>query len=126
MSLASEEKQPWFKFYPGDWHADPKLRKCSLAARGLWIELCGYMHECEPYGHLCDEDGNPPSMEGISLMVAAPMADVEAALMELTKKGVLSRTDANVIYCRRMVRAHRQSMLQSAKGKKGGNPAVRL
>ena len=122
----ASEKLPWFKFFPRDWHADLNLRKCSLAARGLWIELCGYMHQCEPYGHLCDEDGNPFALHEISLMVAAPIADVEAGLKELGKKGVLSRTTDNVIYCRRMVRVHRQSLAQSAKGKKGGNPAMRL
>lgn len=120
MSLASEDKLPWFKFYPTDWRADPKLRKCSLAARGLWIELCSLMHENTPYGHLCDEEGNPPTNEEISLLVAAPLADVEAALLELGKKGVLSRTPANVIYCRRMERDHRRSTTNRKNAK--GNP----
>ena len=51
--------KPWLKFYPADWRADPRLRMCSLAARGLWIELMSYMHEGEPYGHLTI-DGVPP------------------------------------------------------------------
>jgi hypothetical protein len=40
------------KFYPSDWRSDPMLRLCSLAARGLWMEMMCLMHEAEPYGSL--------------------------------------------------------------------------
>ncbi len=43
---------PSFQFYPSDWLRDPGLRSCSLAARGLWIDILAFMHEAEPYGHL--------------------------------------------------------------------------
>lgn len=36
---------PWLKFYPTDWRSDPALKMCSLAARGLWIEMIALMHE---------------------------------------------------------------------------------
>jgi len=45
-------KQPWLKFFPSDWRADPALRMCSLAARGLWIEMLCLMHEARPHGSL--------------------------------------------------------------------------
>ena len=45
-------KRPAFQFYPGDWRKDVQLRSCSVAARGLWIDLLCVAHECEPYGHL--------------------------------------------------------------------------
>jgi hypothetical protein len=115
-------KLPWFKFYPTDWHADPNLRKCSLAARGLWIELCGYMHQCQPYGHLCDEEGRLPSIEEIAVMVGAPVSEVTLALMELHKRGVFSRTATGAIFSRRMVRTHERSVAASIRGKKGCNP----
>jgi len=45
MSKRPAPKLPAFLFYPGDWKKDPQLRKCSLAARGAWIELLCAMHE---------------------------------------------------------------------------------
>ena len=45
-------KRPSFQFYPGDWLHDTGLRACSLAARGLWIDIVCFMHQAEPYGHL--------------------------------------------------------------------------
>jgi hypothetical protein len=44
--------RPWMKFYPSDWRADPALRMCSIAARGLWIEMICLMHEAAPRGSL--------------------------------------------------------------------------
>lgn len=118
-------KQPWMKFYPADWRADPKLRKCGLAARGLWADLMTLMHECEPYGHLTDEDGNAQDIEDLSRMIAAPIAYVDAALAELDRRGVLSRTTRGVIYSRRMVRDAKRSEAATVKGKKGGNPQLK-
>lgn len=96
-------KRPWMKFYPADWRADPRLRMCSLAARGLWIDLISYMHEGEPYGHL-NIDGVVPDLQGIASLVARPVAEVRKALDELQAKRVFSRTEAGAIYSRRMVR----------------------
>lgn len=123
--MVIQAKQPWFKFYTADWRGDPKLRKCSLAARGLWIELCAVMHECEPYGYLCDEEGRAPPIEEVAIMVGAPVPDVILALTELHKRRVFSRTATGVIFSRRMVRAHHRSVAASAKGKKGGNPDLK-
>ena len=43
-------KRPSFQFYPGDWQANVKLRRCSLAARGAWIEVLCLLHGSDPYG----------------------------------------------------------------------------
>ena len=43
---------PWMKFYTADWRSDPALRMCSMAARGLWVEMICLMHEATPYGQL--------------------------------------------------------------------------
>jgi hypothetical protein len=32
-------KNPFIKFYPADWISDQALQQCSMAARGLWIEI---------------------------------------------------------------------------------------
>lgn len=45
-------KRPAFQFYPADWRNNAKLRRCSWAARGVWIELMGLMHDSDEYGVL--------------------------------------------------------------------------
>jgi hypothetical protein len=87
---------PYMKWYPSDWRADPRLRMCSLAARGLWIDLISYMHEGEPYGHLLI-DGKAPSEPDIAALVARPLSEVRKALVELAERGVYSKTDTGTI-----------------------------
>jgi hypothetical protein len=31
-------KLPAFMFYPGDWQKDPCLRRCSKAAKSVWMD----------------------------------------------------------------------------------------
>lgn len=100
-------KRPWFKFYPTDWTGDQRLRKCSFSARGLWIDLCAYMHEGDPYGHL-DIDGIDEADE-IAALTGRPVAETKLALAELEKRGVFSRTAGGVIFSRRMVRARERA-----------------
>jgi hypothetical protein len=100
--------KPWLKFYPADWRADPRLRMCSLAARGLWIDLMSYMHEGEPYGHLTI-DGVPPPTSGISALVGRPLNEVIKALAELEARNVFDRAPNGAIVSRRMVRDHDRS-----------------
>jgi len=114
-------RRPWLKFYPADWRADPRLRLCSLAARGLWIELISYMHEGEPYGHLTI-DNMKPSIGDIAALVACSKNDVIKLLAELERRQVYSRTDQGVIYSRRMVRDNQKAIRDSENGKGGGNP----
>ncbi|WP_150125818.1 hypothetical protein [Sphingobium sp. RAC03] len=96
-------KRPAFQFYPGDWRTDPGLRLCSLLARGLWIEMMAIMHEGEPYGHLTAQ-GRAISDDMLARLVGEGAAAVKRAIKDLEVNGVFSRTDAGVIYSRRMVR----------------------
>ena len=119
---------PWMKFYPADWRADPRLRMCSLAARGLWIDLIAYMHEGEPYGYLTI-DGAPPSLSGIAALVGRPLGEVRKALAELEALQVFSR-DASAVYSgaifsRRMVRDRVKAETDRTNGQRGGNPRLR-
>ena len=100
--------RPWMKFYPVDWRADPRLRLCSLAARGLWIDLMTYMHEGEPYGHLTI-DGVPPPTDGIAALVGRPVNEVRKALAELEARRVFDRAESGAIVSRRMVRDKERS-----------------
>jgi len=111
------------KYYPRDWRADPRLRMCSLAARGLWADLLGYMHEAEPYGYLLI-DGKKPDMSNIASLVGRPMGEVKRAMTELDEHGVFSLSDNQIIFSRRMVRDAEKEARDRANGKGGGNPAL--
>lgn len=116
-----EKKRPYMQFYCSDWRADPRLRMCSLAARGLWIDLISYMHEGEPYGHFTI-DGVQPDLNGIAALVARPQREVTKALAELEARQVFSRTDNGIIFSRRMVRDKAKADRDRENGKGGGNP----
>jgi hypothetical protein len=109
--------RPWMKFYPVDWRAGPRLRMCSLAARGLWIDLITYMHEGEPYGHLTI-DGVPPPTHAIAALVGRPVNEVSEALAELEARGVFDRAASGAIVSRRMVRDNVKSDQDRANDKK--------
>lgn len=116
---------PYIKWFPTDWRADPRLRMCSLAARGLWIELIGYMHEGEPYGHLTI-NGSEPTLQDIASLVGRPVSEVRKALAELEQRQVYS-TDAEqgTPYSRRMVRDKAKAEKDRENGKGGGNPNLK-
>lgn len=71
--------RPSFQFYPGDWKKNQKLRFCSWAARGVWIEVLGLMHDSDEYGILRQP------LKGIAQALGAPMK----LLNELVEQGVL-------------------------------------
>jgi hypothetical protein len=116
--------QPWLKWYPADWRSDPRLRDCSLAARGLWVELLGLMHEADPYGHLVIA-GNAPTLQKLASHVGATVAAVRSALDELDRAGVFSRDDVGRIYSRRMVRDRAKAERDRDNGMGGGNPSLK-
>jgi len=43
-------KRPSFQFYPADWKNNSKLRRCSEAARGAWIDVLCLLHDFDEYG----------------------------------------------------------------------------
>lgn len=115
---------PWLKFFPTDWRSDPKLRMCSLAARGLWIEMISIMHEATPYGHLL-VSGLAPTDTQLAVLVGASPDQIPALRGELDSAGVFSRTGKGVIYSRRMTRVAKKSAIARKNGKNGGNPTLR-
>jgi hypothetical protein len=117
-------KRPWLKFFPSDWRSDPRLRMCSLAARGLWIDLLCYMHEGEPYGHLTI-DGVAPSLEAIAALLGRRPKEVTKALAELEAHRVFDRAENDAIVSRRLVRDRARDERDRINGKAGGNPSLR-
>lgn len=114
---------PWLKFYPTDWRADPALRTCSIAARGLWVELLCVMHEAEPYGSL-RVNGTPVSERKIAGLAGVSIDEAISLLNELEEAGVFSRDEAGAIVSRRMQRDKAKADADKANGKRGGNPKI--
>jgi hypothetical protein len=113
------------RFYWSDWRGDPKLRMCSLAARGLWIEMLAFMAESEPRGHLLI-NGLSPSLSTLSKLLNTHHKTLKALLNELESHGVFSRRDNGVIYSRRMVRDEEKAAERRRCGALGGNPDLKV
>ncbi len=114
---------PWMKFYPADWRADPRLRMCSIGARGLWMEMLCVMHEAEPYGHLL-VGPVPVNNRQLAALAGIPVPDCMKFMLELESAGVYSRSDDGNIYSRRMVRDKAKAEKDRENGKGGGNPKI--
>jgi len=124
-------------FYPGDWLRNIRLRTCSLAARGLWMDMLCLMHQGEPYGHLAlgiqkdpADEANDDALRAIlpanlARMVGATEKGVSTLLRELEEAGVFSRTAEGIIYSRRMGRDEKLRQVRAAGGPKSlQNPKV--
>lgn len=76
--------RPSFQFYPGDWQKNANLRRCSPAARGVWMDILCLLHDSEgEYGVL------RWPLKDIANAASAPMTLVR----ELVAKGVLKGAD---------------------------------
>ena len=114
-------KRPSFQFYPADWRKDPALSACSLAARGLWIELMCVAHEGDNYGHL-SINGKPMTPAQVARMVGESPAVAAKLLKELEDAGVFSRDEQGCIFSRRMVKDEHVRNVRADAGRLGGNP----
>jgi hypothetical protein len=79
-------KRPAFQFYPKDWSGNQKLRRCSEAARGAWINILCTLHDSEEYGVV-----RFPLVE----LVDAAGVKMKSA-QELVAKGVLKGSDTEI------------------------------
>lgn len=116
-------KAPAFQFYPGDWMRDVPLRACTVAARGLWIDLLCLMWDGNPRGYLrvgervLDE-------RALSSLVGVPLATLRVSLRELIENGVVSRAEDGALFSRRMLRDEEIRNARAQGGKLGGNPQL--
>lgn len=123
--MSERTKRPAFQFYPGDWRSDPALRMCSIAARGLWIDMLAVMHDCEPYGVLMF-NGRPMTDQQLARLVGEDQKQVRKLLAELEDAGVFSRReDDDAIYSRRMVRDEAVRNARAEGGKAGAEHGVK-
>jgi len=116
-------KLPAFMFYPGDWMKDPNLKRCSHAAKGVWIDMLCLLHECEERG-VFQTAGQAWSDEEIAQAVGGRLDVTLPCIRELVDKAVADRNTSGAIFCRRMVRDENKRRLCSEAGKKGGNPTL--
>lgn len=119
------EAVPWVKWHFDKWRGDNGLRKCSLAARGLWMELLCIMHEATPYGHLV-VNMKPLSDRDVAQFVgSSSVKEVKMLMSSLRDAGVFSETSTGVVYSRRLVRDNEIRGKSIVNGKSGGNPALK-
>ncbi len=97
-------KLPAFMFYPGDWQKDPCLRRCSKAAKGVWMDLLCLLFECPVRGVFVDASGKPWSDEEIAEAIGGDIGANLGHIAELVSKGVAQRDTRGAIFSRRMVR----------------------
>jgi len=116
----TDKKLPYIHFYPNDWMSDESVRCCSIAARGLWIDLLCLMHKNEHRGYLSRPNGTPYSTEQIANMAGICQDFAINLLSELVDNGAASKTDDGIIYNRRMVRETNLSRVRSQSGRLGG------
>jgi len=77
-------RRPSFQFYPADWRNNAKLRRCSFAERGVWLEVMCLMHDSEEYGLL------RWPLKDIAQAVGCRLTDLNA----LISKGVIKGAEA--------------------------------
>lgn len=112
-------KRPAFQFYPADWRKDLALRKCSLAARGMWVEILCIAHECDPYGTLL-HNGEALQADDIAGLVGmCSPREAKSLIDELLRKGVARIDEKGLIYSKRMVEDERIRNARAEGGKAG-------
>lgn len=102
---APDLHQPSAKWYrkwsPTAWLSDPDLRLCSLAAKGLWIEMLNLMMISPRPGFLLNQNRKPVPVEDLSKLTHEPVENIQKLLNELRERKVFSVDRRGVIFNRR-------------------------
>jgi hypothetical protein len=121
MPARPPARDVYFKFFPRDWRGDEQLQTCSLAARGLWMELLCLAHKARG---LVKVNGMTPTMHVIAKQVRADPLEVRRLLKELIKMGVCSVLPDGTVCSRRMVRDATKREINRKNGLRGGSPIL--
>ncbi len=113
----------WTKFFWSDWLSDVGLRRCSIEARGLWMDMLCVAAAHDPIGYVA-VNGEALSETEIAKLACLDSTVASTLLSELDRNGVFSRTRTGMIYSRRMVRDEKKSRNSQKNGKLGGNPTL--
>lgn len=96
-------KPSGFDDYNKYWMSDPNIRRCSRAARGMWMDMLCLMSECEDRGVLIT-GGVPWLDEEITGATGGDLQEGLSCLAELLRKGVAERNSLGAIFSPLMVR----------------------
>lgn len=113
----------WSKFYWSDWKSDVRVQSCSLAARGLWMEMLCIAAQHNPIGYVAI-DGKALGAKEIARHSGATVEETEKLIKELEDAGVFSRDRTSKIYSRRMINESKRREKGKLDGLKGGNPTL--
>lgn len=75
-------RRPSLQFYPADWQSNPKLRRCSHAEKGIWLDVICLLHDQDEYGII------RWSLKDIAQAVNAKLSALEALVSKQVLKGV--------------------------------------
>ncbi len=119
-------KLPGFIFYPGDWQKDPSVRRCSKAAKGVWMDMICLLFECPVRGVFVDAGGRPWGDEEIAVAIGGDTTSNLECIAELLAKGVAQRDARGAIFSRRMVRdeQERQAAKERKRKQRAGQSSV--
>ena len=117
-------KLPWGQWFWGAWMSDPGLRKCSVAARGLWMDMLCVAGQHVPIGYVA-VNGEGLSEEDIGRIAGVDPTSVATLISELDRNGVFSRNTNGTIYSRRMVREAKRRAEKQKNGSLGGRPPTK-
>jgi len=110
-----EDQRPADLWFWDDWFSSFDVRACSLAARGLWIDMLGIMSRSTAKGTLTI-NGRKIDSEELARLEGADPIEVVALLVELERNKVFSRFLDGTIYNRRMCGDRELSQKRSAAG----------
>ena len=117
-----EDGRPATLWFWDDWFSSFDVRACSLAARGLWMDMLGIMARAEIMGTLTI-NGKQVNNTILAGIVGKAEAEIESPLAELEENRVFSHLPDGTIICRRMFNESQRkemiSKIKAAAGKKG-------
>jgi hypothetical protein len=114
----------WAKFYWTDWLSDIGIRRCSLEARGLWMDMLCIAAQHDPIGYVAVK-GQACTAEDIARICGASPGVVTKLLAELERNDVFSRDRTGKIYNRRMINDAKKRAIGRTSGSTGGNPKLK-
>ncbi len=101
IDTRTTKRKPWMKWYTSDWRAEPTLRIVSRAARSVWVDLLGLMHESTLLGSLL-LNGRIPTHQDLAKVLGDDPQNLAEWMDELEQAGVFSRDEDGTIYSRKM------------------------
>jgi len=114
-----EDSRPADLWYWNDWFSSFDVRSCSLAARGLWIDMLGIMRSAEIKGTLTI-NGKQIGTRELAQLVGAREEEIIPLLKELEDHNVFSRLEDGTIINRRQFREGELSRKRAEAGRIGG------